>query len=87
MWVEAVREEAVEYLERTPAHGTDAAPAPLTEAEFSSFIRRATDRLLAADPHFAHLVRLPADVRQRELHFNRQTLWGILDYLARRAAA
>lgn len=40
------------------------------------------DVLRAADPRFARGVRLPADIREREADFTRQTLRGVLGYLA-----
>ncbi len=39
------------------------------------------DALAAADPYFARRSRLPADIRERELDFTRQTLRGILGHL------
>ncbi len=42
--------------------------------------------LLAGDPYFARLTRLPADIQQRERQFTRQSLQGMFDYLARVAA-
>lgn len=38
--------------------------------------------LRAADPRFARGARLPADIREREADFTRQTLRGVLGYLA-----
>jgi len=39
-------------------------------------------RLVQIDPHFARGAELPADIRDREKDFTRQTLRGILEFLA-----
>ena len=51
---------------------------PTDQEEFMDMI---TVRLTRDDPHFARGVALPADIRERERDFTRQTLWGILGYL------
>ncbi len=42
--------------------------------------------LLAVDPHYGRVGELPVDIQERERDFSRQTLRGILGYLANEAA-
>ncbi len=51
---------------------------PTDQEDFMDMI---TARLTRVDPHFARGAALPADIRERERDFTRQTLRGILGYL------
>ena len=46
-----------------------------------SLLGRVHAKLLAEDPHYARWSQLPADIRERELVFTRQTLTGMLGFL------
>lgn len=66
LWVETCRELRAQA-------GPAAASGPLMDAIAAELVRR--------DPHYARGADLPADIRERERDFTRQTLRGMLGYL------
>jgi len=52
--------------------------------ELDGLLKQLPDILRAADPRFARGEQLPADIRQREADFTRQTLKGMLGFIAAR---
>ena len=66
LWVETCRELRAQA-------GPDAAAGPLMDAIAAELARR--------DPYYARGAALPADIREREHDFTRQTLRGMLGYL------
>ncbi len=55
---------------------------PPAGQELDEFLPRIADLLRKVDPRFARGVRLPEDIQERERDFTRQTLRGMLGYLA-----
>ncbi len=53
----------------------------LEPRSLDDLLDRAYERLLREDEYFANITLLDADVQQRERHYLRQTLEGILDYV------
>ncbi len=73
LWVETAAE--ILALQRGLPHSEQ----PQDQAGFMDQIAA---RLAQVDPHFARGVGLPEDIRERERDFTRQTLRGILEFLA-----
>ncbi len=65
-WVGTVREEALETGDE-PGEG--------------ELVARILRRLEAEDPHYGPLADLPADIREREIAFSRQSIRGMLEYV------
>jgi hypothetical protein len=76
LWVRTVRESL--------AGQGGLPPSEQTTAELG-LMNLLTARLTQVDPHFARGAQLPPDIRARERDFTRQTLRGILQYLAEAA--
>jgi hypothetical protein len=60
-------------------HAQGVIPDPGAPAE--SILPLLAAELAQVDPHFARGAQLPADIREREADFTRQTLRGMLGYL------
>lgn len=72
LWTDTVREVR---------DGLAAQPHTEQPADEEALMAQLRDALRRVDPRFARGARLPADIRERERDFSRQTLRGILGYL------
>jgi glyoxylase-like metal-dependent hydrolase (beta-lactamase superfamily II) len=80
----AARDQLYQWVAATAAHlaGRNQGQVPGPGPDLEALLPELSDVLRAADPRFARGVRLPADIQERERDFTRQTLRGILGYLA-----
>ncbi|PIV80570.1 hypothetical protein COW53_09015, partial [bacterium CG17_big_fil_post_rev_8_21_14_2_50_64_8] len=72
LWVDVCRDVAM---------GNGGVPADAGAPQHASLLDAITAELNRRDPLYAHGAALPADIREREADFTRQSLRGMLGYL------